>query len=392
MLLLDEIDSLRGEELISVLRQLREGHNSFNLLFPHSVILCGMRNVRDYQTASGGDPSRLGTASPFNVAAESMRLADFTVEELYELYSQHTAATGQEFTPYAIQRAFHASQGQPWLANALAGEVVRKLRVPAGQPITDAHMDQAVERLIVARATHLDSLVARLREPRIQRIIEPVIAGGLLASDVPYDDDLSYARDLGLITRTNPVEIANPIYQEVVLRVLAQRVEAQIELDRSAFLAGDGRLDMDRVLKGFVEFWLRNGEILQSGETYHEAACHLIFMAWLHRVVNGGGVIDREYALGRDRMDICVRWPYRGKDGERLSQWEGIEIKVHRPRQADPVPDGLAQLDRYLDRLDLDRGTLIVFDRRPTGPPLVDRTRLDQTTSPGGRTITLLHA
>jgi hypothetical protein len=76
-------------------------------------------------------------------------------------------------TSQAVQRAFEASQGRPWLVNALAREVIEEMKVTG--PIDDEHMDQAVERLILARATHLDSLVARLREPRIQRILEPIM-------------------------------------------------------------------------------------------------------------------------------------------------------------------------------------------------------------------------
>ncbi|MEU4225505.1 ATP-binding protein [Nonomuraea sp. NPDC026600] len=390
VLLVDEIDSIHGDELISVLRQLRQGYNSFPVPFPHSVALCGMRDVRAYETASSGDSSRLVGPSPFNILAESMRLADFTFEQVAELYGQHTDATGQEFTAHAIQRAFHASQGQPWLVNALAREIIRKMRIPESQSITDEHMNQAVERLIVARAVHLDSLAAKLREDRVQRIIEPLLTGEVREN--VYDDDLAYARDLGLVTQKPPVQVANPIYQEVIVRVLSQDVEADILLDRSAFLTPDGRLDMPAVLQGFLTFWRRNGEILQSRETYHEAACHLIFMAWLHRVVNGGGVIDREYALGRGRMDICVQWPYTDADGKRGWQWEAIELKVHHPRQPDPVEDGLHQLDGYLDHLDLSHGILIVFDRRPTAPHLLERTAIEQVTSPRGHAVTLVRA
>lgn len=221
VLFFDEIDALRGASLVSVLRQLRGGFNGRPHGFPQSVVLCGLRDVRDYKAAAGGDPNRLGTSSPFNVKAESFRLDDFTNEQLAELYEQHTEATGQKFTSEALQRAFHASQGQPWLVNALAREVIEEIKVTG--PIADEHMDQAVERLILARATHLDSLVARLHEPRIQRIIEPIIAGTRLGTDGRYNDDLAYVRDMGLVTRTRPAQISNPIYQEVIVRVLAGR-------------------------------------------------------------------------------------------------------------------------------------------------------------------------
>ncbi|WP_250290949.1 AAA family ATPase, partial [Frankia sp. CiP1_Cm_nod1] len=105
VLFFDEIDALQGQTLISVLSQLRDGYRSRPSHFPASVALCGLRDVRDYKAASGGDPSRLGTSSPFNIKLESLRLGDFTPDEVAELYAQHTADTGQEFTPTAVDRA-----------------------------------------------------------------------------------------------------------------------------------------------------------------------------------------------------------------------------------------------------------------------------------------------
>jgi hypothetical protein len=87
-----------------------------------------------------------------------------------------------------------------------------------------------------------------------------------------------------------------------------------------------------------------------------------------------------------------VHWPHRHPDGTRAWQWEAIELKVHHPGRPDPVPDGLAQLDGHLDRAGLDTGTLIVFDRRPTAPPITERTVIDKADTPAGRTITLLRA
>ncbi|WP_211245866.1 ATP-binding protein [Actinomadura oligospora] len=224
VLFFDEIDGLTGASLISVLSQLRNGY-TMKAAFPHSVALCGLRDVRDYKMASGGDPEGMQGTSPFNIKAASLLLNDFTFGEVAELYGQHTKETGQKFENAAVQRAFEVSQGQPWLVNALARHITRHMRVPVSEPITDAHMDEAVERLILERATHLDSLVDRLVEPRVHRVIEPILAGTNLPLDERYDDDLSFVRDLGLVTRGRPVQIANPIYQEVVVRVLSQAVE-----------------------------------------------------------------------------------------------------------------------------------------------------------------------
>ncbi|WP_344456949.1 AAA-like domain-containing protein [Actinocorallia aurantiaca] len=381
VLFFDEIDTLTGDILVSVLSQLRTGHRLRSRgKFPHSIVLCGMRDVRDYKAASGGDPDRLGTSSPFNIKVDSIRLDDFTHAQVAELYEQHTEATGQKFSPEAVQRAFEASQGQPWLVNALAREVVDKMRVPVSEPVTDGHMDEAVERLIVARATHLDSLVARLHEPRVKRIVEPMLAGTETTTGPTYDEDLSYVRDLGLIRQSHYIQIANPIYQEVIARVLTGHVESNINVDPRSFVTPQGRLDFGKCLTEFVDFWRLNGEILARQQTYSEAACQLVFMGWLHRVVNGGGLIDREYAVGSGRIDIFVRWYLP----DRSQQWEAVELKVRRPGRPDPVTQGLVQLDGYLDRLSLPSGTLVVFDQCSELPSITE------TPSPSGRTIILL--
>ncbi|WP_026412653.1 AAA family ATPase [Actinomadura oligospora] len=393
VLLVDEIDALTGSALVEVLSQLRDGATSSMTPFPHSVVLCGMRNVRDYKAASGGDPNRLGSSSPFNISVASLRIGDFSMDEVVELYDQHTEATGQIFEPRAVQRAFEASQGQPWLVNALARDVIEVMAVPVSEPITDDLMDQAVERLIYQRATHLDSLVARLHEPRIQRIIEPMITGvDVRSDDVTYDDDLAYVRDLGLVTQAPPLQISNPIYQEVIIRVLSQRLQDRVEVEPRAFLLPDGRLDTDKLLEEFIAFWKANAEIVDNQHTYHEAACHLAFMAYLQRVVNGGGFIDREYALGRKRLDLTIRKPYTDENGCRAMQWAAYELKVHNTGEKNPIPGGLEQLDRYLDSLGLDTGTLIVFDRRKNAPPVADRTKVEPVESPAGRKITLVRA
>jgi hypothetical protein len=389
VLFFDEIDALRGQSLVSVLRQLRDGFRSRAQAFPATIALCGLRDVRDYKAAAGGDPSRLGTASPFNIAVDSLRIGDFTADEVATLYKQHTAETAQEFTPEAIKRAFALSQGQPWLVNALAREVIDKMRVESPTPITAENIETAKERLILARATHLDSLVSKLAEPRVRRVIEPLVAGTLPDNvDDVYQDDVSYVRDLGLIGRGKFIEVANPIYREVIMRVLGANFDGFISAEPHRFVLPDGRLDFRLLIEKFAEFWVSDGEILAETRYYSEAAAQLVFTAFLQRVVNGGGTVDREYGIGRGRIDLLIRKPYGGG----LVQREAVELKVWHPHKADPLPQGLSQLDGYLDRLGLDAGTLIIFDRRPDVAPVTERTVLTETTSPAGHAITLLRA
>jgi hypothetical protein len=392
VLFFDEIDALRGPSLKVVLRQLREIYNLRPTAAPWSVVLCGLRDVRDYKAASGGDAARLGTSSPFNIKVESLRLGDFSADEMAALYAQHTEDTGQPFEPDAVARAFALTRGQPWLVNALAREIVDKMRVPLPEPITVAHVEQAKERLILARATHLDSRVARLTEPRVRRVIEPLMAGAHVHSTT-YNDDVSYARDLGLLAMGRELRVANPIYREVIARVLAESVEEQVVLEPGRFVAADGRLDMDALLAAFIEFWREHGAILARGVVYHEVAPQLVFMAFCQRIVNGGGFIDREYGVGRGRIDLLIRWPYEDASGARQWQREAVELKVWRDKIADPLERGLAQLDTYLDTLGLQTGTLVVFDRRDRradAPPAAESHAIAPATTPSGREVKVL--
>jgi hypothetical protein len=337
VLFLDEIDSLEGASLEAVLRQLRAAYDSRPRHAPASVILCGMRDVRDYKRASGGGPVRVGSASPFNVKVKSLRLANFSPAEVAALHAQHTADTGQVFTSEAVAAAVESTGGQPWLVNALAREIVVEMAVPPAEPITADHVAAARERLIRARATHLD--------------------------------------------------IANPIYREVIARVLGASVEDQIR--PVSYALPSGRLSMKKLLDGFVAFWDEQGEALLGPLPYHEVAPQLVLMAFLQKIVNGGGFSDREYGLGRKRSDLLVRWPYVDADGQRAVQREALELKVWRAGEKDPEKQGLAQLDAYLEGLGLRAGTLVIFDRRPRGKGARKPKRAAAKTS-SGRAVTVL--
>ncbi len=382
VLFLDEIDALRDQVLLSVLRQLRSRFELRPEAFPRSIALVGLRDVRDYKIASGGSDA-LHTASPFNIKVRSLTLRSFTAAEVGELYAQHVADTGQIFERAAIARAFELTRGQPWLVNALAYVVTEELATDRATAITEAHVDRARDLLIERQDTHLDSLAERLRDLRVRSVIEPMIQGETLAPIAP--DDLRFVIDLGLVCERadGGIEVANPIYREIIARQLAVTVRASLPAITPSWLDAHGRLDADRLLEVFVEFWLGHGEALLGSSPYNEAAPHLVLMAFLQRVVNGGGRIDREYAIGSRRLDLCAEFR-----GERLA----IEVKTWRDtdRSADPAIEGMKQLDGYLARLGLAKGWLVLFDQRSRAAPLPERMKRERLTTASGRQIDLV--
>ncbi len=382
VIFLDEIDALRNDVLISVLRQLRSGYFRRPNGFPASLALIGLRDVRDYKVASGGK-DRLGSPSPFNIATRSIVLRNFTEEEVASLLRQHVAESGQPFSESAIHAVFELTQGQPWLVNALAKVAVEELVKDRTQTIHLHDIEKAKELLIQRRQTHLDQLTDKLQEERVRKVIEPILAGAS-HENIPLDD-IEYLIDLGLVRfdSRGGLTIANPIYSEVIPRVLLIPARASLPMIAPTWLDKDGELLPERLLEAFLKFWRQHGQPLLRSVGYHEIAPHLVLMAFLDRVSNGTGQITREYAVGSDRMDLDLRY---GK------VHLAIEIKVWRQGRADPLEAGLEQLDSYLAALGLQTGWLVIFDQRKGLPEISQRTYTENALSPDGRLITVVRA
>ncbi len=361
VVLLDEIDALVGDTLIAVLRQLRSGYAQRPQRFPQSVVLCGVRDVRDYRIHSTTEKAIITGGSAFNVRAESLRLGNFSRADVEALYAQHTTETGQPFTAEALARLWELTQGQPWLVNALGYECC--FRLPQGrdrrQPVTQDLVDTAKEALILHRETHLDQLADKLQEERVQRVIGPLLAGGETPENIPVDD-LDYVRDLGLIGPGAPLAIANPIYREVIPRQLVYSTEQTTVQETAWYVRGDGTLDIHKLLHAFQQFFREHSEHWVERFQYKEAGPQLLLQAFLQRIVNGGGRIEREYGLGRMRTDLLILWQHA-----QGVQKVVIELKVLHQSLEHTIAKGLAQTWEYLDRRGAEEGHLIIFDRTP---------------------------
>ena len=363
VLMIDEIDALIGDTLLTVLRQLRAGYPERPRRFPQSVILCGVRDVRDYRIRSTAENAIITGGSAFNVKAESLRLGDFSKQEVGHLLAQHTAETGQEFTAQARRTIWELTAGQPWLVNALAYESC--FRDKGGRdrsrPITADAIQAAREQLILRRETHLDQLADKLQEERVRRVIEPLLSGTAAAASMQADD-IQYVRDLGLVALQRPLRIANPIYREVIPRELTFTTEEMvIQQDPAWYVGPDGHLRVARLLAGFQEFFREHSEHWVERFQYREAGPQLLLQAFLQRVVNSGGRIEREYGLGRMRTDLLIVWPLRGGAGG--TQRAVIECKVLHRSLDETLRAGLAQTRAYMDRCAAAEGHLVIFDR-----------------------------
>ena len=368
VLLIDEIDSLMGDTLISVLRQLRSEYHRRPAEFPQSVVLCGVSDVRDYSIYSAREGTPVKGGSVFNIKAKSLRLGDFTESEVRSLLGQHTEETGQRFEEAALERVWHLTRGQPYLVNALAQRACFK--DPAGRDRSRAIGPEAIETakegLILDRVTHLDQLADKLQEERVRRVIEPLLAGREGAGEVS-GEDLDYVVDLGLVRIDGGIEIANPIYREMVPRELTLVQEEFIAEWADWHVRADGSPDLPKLLAAFQQYFREHGEHWPEGFSYKAVAPQLLLQAYLQRVVNRGGRLEREYGLGRGRTDLLVLWPDGKGESPDGTRKHVIELKVAREGRGPErqVREGLEQTAAYMDRCGAESGHLVVFDTRP---------------------------
>ncbi len=367
ILFIDEIDSLIGDTLVSVLRQLRTGYNDRSQgLFPISVILCGLVDIKDYKIHKS-DGEIITGGSCFNIKSESLTLGNFTQEEVKQLYLKHTKETGQVFEDDLFDLVYKYTGGQPWLVNALAYQVCFKMKVNRDRTIaiTADMIREAKEQLILSRQTHLDQLSDKLKEERVRKVIEPIIIGEHSTGTI---EDKEYCLDLGLLSLKNKeLVISNDIYKEIIPRELTNVMQTNFEsVLKPDWVNKDESINIETLMQMFTQFWRENSEIwLPEIRGYVEAAPHLVFQAFLQRVGNGHGCINREFGFGTKRADLYLQW--KSPVGE---QRIVFELKLHSKHTTltKVKEDGLVQTAEYADKCNATESHLIIFDRRENIP------------------------
>jgi len=386
VMLFDETDALEGGAMISFLRQLRGGFMERGVgKFPVSIALVGIRDLKDYITAAkdGVPPNPL---SPFNIKEDSVLLENFSRDEVNKLFAQRTEEAGQQITEEALEYVWEQSHGQPWIVNSLFKRATMRI-LPENDysTVTLAHIREAREQIILARETHLDSLAVRIQDPAIRKVMESLITG-TPDPNLTASEGFRICMDLGLVMKERGTPtVANPIYKEVLARQLTYSIQDAIPEPEWQWEKSDGSLDMDALLKQFQKFWRKNSEVWEQKSDYTEAFPHLLLMAFLQRVLNGGGRIEREYAAGLGRMDLAVEY------NKKLFI---IEIKLVRTYNTleEVREEGVSQIIKYRNSIDSDvPAYLVIFDRRDTakGRPWDEKIYWQEEAVPSG-TVTVV--
>ena len=188
-------------------------------------------------------------------------------------------------------------------------------------------------------------------------MVEPLLSGAEQSAFSARD--LEYVRDLGLIALDDPLRIANPIYAEVVPRELTYAAQVGLVQETAWYVDANGNLQVGALLAAFQQFFREHSEHWVGRFQYQEAGPQLLLQAFLQRIVNSGGRIEREYGLGRGRTDLLIVWP-QGEQELKVV----IECKIVHKSLEQTIAEGVEQTAGYMDRCGTEVGHLIIFDRR----------------------------
>ncbi|MEB3232715.1 MAG: ATP-binding protein [Leptolyngbyaceae bacterium] len=384
VIFIDDVDALDDRPLLSLLRQIAGGFSQRPRHFPQSIGFIGLQDVNELSLPWGRRTSRQEWMTPgslfHRMKAASFTLNAFTVEDVANLYQKHTNETGQLFTLEAVDRAFEVTQGQPWLVNVLANQVIAN----TGEPIESLLIDVATEQLIGQQKTHIDHLFSRLWEKRVQNIVEPLLMGQPTTQAIP--EDLTYVLDSGLccLDRYGGLLFANPIYKAIAFYHLSTPALVSLTMlkpDDPSWVNFKGVVNVQKVLEALLSLWQHQGDTWLDTLPYRGIAPYLAISAFFQRIVRVHGHLSSTIDLAQNRLRL---------DWQSGAGLVYIVVMVWRDRQPDPLDDGLTYLETVASTNEASQTWLILVDQRAERNADWQRTRLETSQTASGRSVAVL--
>ena len=388
VLFMDDIDGLAERSLTRLLHQLASGFNQRSRPFPQAIALMALQDIN----AMSVDSALETPGSIFHrMRTATLALQSFTLEEVANVYQKHTHATGQLFTLEAVDRAFELTHGQPWLVNAIAQYAIDQTE----EPIEPHHIETAATDLLRHQSLHhafpLDHLSVRLRQ--FQPILESVLADQILLNPTIQQVQAVVAVGLCRLDVAGGLVMANPLYQEVILRQLALPAIAAIGPLVPLELNVEGTVNINQVWAAWVTVWKTHGDALMQTVIYESIAPYVAVIAFFQRLTVSNGSLHATYGFKSQSMTLTMQMIMSGQSVGMM-----VQVMVWADGQPDPMDRGLAQLEQRISqtsdvsayRSASSHASLIIIDRRRDRPSSQERTRLDSVTTSTGLSIVVI--
>jgi hypothetical protein len=323
VLLMDEIDTIQGNVLTSLLSQIRAGYDKRPAHFPQSIIFCATHDVIDKQ---------------FNIKDATLRISFLRREDLDDMFSEYISKNGMEMDKAAIERIWRYSSGQPWIVSTLAGEIFHDIAPAKGiRRVSPELVDEAIDNVIVKQGNHQEYLVSQLRDERVKKILGPILAGATMG-EAMAEQDLAFVQELGLVRNDRSIEIANGLYKEIIPRALFAPVTYMINLDGQDYLGPGQSLDVAKLMRSFQAFFRNHAERLVSLLDYGPAGYVLVFQALLQKLADASNVVTREYGLNKGKVVLHLSRSFPER------QQATFALYRVRPRSNEQFRQGISEL------------------------------------------------
>lgn len=298
VLLVDEIDTLKGNVLTSFLSQIRAGYDKRPTFFPQSIIFCGTHDVIEKQ---------------FNIKDTTITISYFSRDEMESMLGAYCLKHDMEIDGDAMQLIWKYSNGQPWIISTIASELFYEMLPYKNiKRIHTADIAEAISNIIEKKGNHLEYLIDQLRDERVQKCMVPMLMGESIAENL-REDDVNYIRELGFIKDGHPIELANDLYKELLPRALFNPVLYLINFDEKELTTDRGHIDTEKLLKEFQAFFQNHADRLVPLINYGNAGSILIFQALLQKLTEWNATVTRTYALDQGYVALEVHRDYPGE-------------------------------------------------------------------------------
>jgi hypothetical protein len=229
----------------------------------------------------------------------------------------------------------------------------------ATNPITGWHVDQAAEKLKIDMNVHIDSLMARLQEPRVKRVLVPILTGTRHEVQDSALEDCQYCLDIGLIKALpdGGYAPANRIYGDVIVRLLTWQFQNGLPKELKGRFVGPKGPEISELLKDFQIFWSGNSDKMSNRFAYQECDAQFSLFGYMQKALNGTAQLVKEFASGTGFVDVCASY-------ERHRYPIELKMKSHGYSR----PASVKQLLAYMDAQRAKEGWLVVFDRDSKKP------------------------
>lgn len=363
VLMIDEVDSAGNNQLfIEFLAQLRSYYlNRDQMPIFHSVILAGVYSIKNLKLKIRPE-SEHQYNSPWNIAAKFNVKMDFSAEQIAGMLEEYEADyhTGMDVGTIA-EEIYQYTTGYPVLVSSICKYIDEELPDKEGfgdfgSTWTKEGIGQAVKNILKEGSLLFEHMVKQLDiYKELRDMIEDILYRGRRIPFSPEQKSINLGVMFGFLKEADgQVAVANRMFEMCLLNLFAAEesrsdVFVQGESDRIQFIKNE-RLDMDLVLKKFVEYF---DEIYGSSDAkFIEAQGRRFFLLYLKPIINGAGNYYIE-AQTRDarRTDVIV--DYRGEQFIiELKIWHGNEYNER----------GEQQFTDYLEYYHKDKGYMLSFN------------------------------